>query len=88
MAEDDVCGRRLRPQTCHTPLVEQEFIVDGRRLSVSHVPGAIDVSMLTGLSAGMGFTMGGANAHPSGIRDACRRFLASLDESTGRIDYN
>ena len=75
------------PQVCHTPVVDQELNVDGHRFGVSQVPGGIDVTLLTGPSAGMGFTMGGANPHPARTRDCCRRFLSSLDESTGRVEY-
>lgn len=78
---------QCHPQVCDTPVVDQELTVDGRRFGVSQVPGAIDVTLLRGPSAGMGFTMGGANPHPARIRDSCRRFLSSLDESTGRIEY-
>jgi hypothetical protein len=68
-------------------VVEEEFTVEGHRFGVTRVPGALDVTLLTGPSAGLGFTMGGTHAHPARILDACRRFLRALDESTGRVDY-
>jgi len=65
--------------------VDSEVTVDGRRFSVTRIPGGIDVTLLTGPSAGRGFTMGGEHAHQARILDACRRFLAALDASTGYV---
>lgn len=68
-------------------MVDDEYTVEGQRFGVTRVPDALDVTLLTGPSAGLGFTMGGPHAHPARIRAACRRFLRALDQSTGRVDY-
>jgi hypothetical protein len=68
-------------------VVDQEYTVEGQRFRVTRVPGALDVTLVTGPSAGLGFTMGGRHASPARILDACRRFLKALDQSNGRVDY-